>query len=259
MADGQEAAGMRWLKDFLRLRRRSGRVKLALLLYLAAAGFAGDVLAGLSEYNIRIRQSVEYILEAGGENGVLEAKLQELRTISGVVDVSRQREFTLTCGEKTLTVTELTGEYLTSCYGIKDMGFERQYWLSSEAFAELFGKEEPTQRMSYEVEERTESGVFVLTDSRLEKVKAVAKGSSASLGGSNTLRVRLENRDLSGVSAEHMESLGFTIANREEMLTQSFETELMTTRLCYGMIACGLAVLAGYNLYLLGKMDQERQ
>ena len=52
-----------------------------------------------------------------------------------------------------------------------------------------------------------------------------------------------------------MEALGFTLQNRELLLAQSYEEELLLTRLSYGLAALALAAAAGRLLYREGKRE----
>lgn len=234
------------IKRLLRLRKQDDYIKLALLLFLAAGWLAYTACVQGTEYARIQARPVEYVLESGFSEAVLNANLQRIQTLEGVVGVSRQREFSVTAGNKTLTVTELERRYLTDCYGIEGSDGGSRYWLNREAFSAFLGSGASPVRLTYQKEERTESGEFSLFSGFSgEGAFAVSPGSTMTLGTAPALRVMFEHSDPSGGDIRSLEGMGFTVLNQAEMQRHSHETELALTRFTYAAIAALFALTAG--------------
>ena len=237
---------MNRIKRLLRLRKQDDCIKLALLLFLTAGWLLYSVVTQGLAYARLQAQPVEYVLESGFSGAVLEVNLQQLRALDGVVGVSRQREFSITASDRMLTVTELERQYLTDCYGIEIAGAEHRYWLNRGAFSVLFGSAASPARLTYQREDRTESGEFLLLPGLAGKgAYAVTLGNTTTLGTSATLRVMFEHGDLSGADVRTLQEFGFTVLNRAEMERRSFETELALTKFTHALLAALFALIAG--------------
>ena len=99
---------MRGPMELLRLRKRSDKVKVALALFLLGILLMADLLVGAAKYISMAGEPVEYVLSAGAEGAALNAKLLELGQRESVVSVSRQREYTLASGDRSVTVIEVS-------------------------------------------------------------------------------------------------------------------------------------------------------
>lgn len=237
---------MNRVKKLLALRKQDDFVKLALLAFLLAGWFLYTACAQGMEFARIQAQPIEYVAESGVSGAVFERNLQELQGTEGVAGVSRQRESLLTSGEKLLNVTELERGYLTECYGIELSGTGGRYWLNGEAFSAFLGRAASPARQTYQREEKTESGEFLLFSGFSEESAfAVTLGSTVSLGNSQTLRVMFEHGDPSGADVRRLEGMGFTVRNQAEMQRRSFEAELALTKFIYAAIAAALAAAAG--------------
>lgn len=241
-------------RKLLRLRRRSDKVKLALLLFLLGALLIADLLRGAAEYFSTAGEPVEYVLSAGAEGAALDIKLRELMERESVVCASRQREYTLASGESAATVTEVSAEYLKACFGLEDTGAGVSFFMGRKAFAALCGRNarSPARLTCLAGEERV-YGAFTLEESLPEEL-ALSRGTSVTLGGEKTLRVMMRGMDVSGVETKWLEESGFVIENREVVEEAAHETELLITRLRYGGLACVLALLLGRQLFKAGSM-----
>lgn len=246
---------MRGLMALLRMRKQSDKVKLALLLFLLGAVLAWDVLSGAAGYFSAAGEPVEYILVSSSQGARLESGLQAIRQRDSVVAAGRQREYTLTSDERSLEVVEVTPEYLGEGFGIIASGSGKEYYLGRGAFFAFCGRsaQSPVRLTCLAGEERV-SGTFIL-DEGLPSGLAVTKGSSATLGSEQTLRVMLRGRDMSGVETQWLEGNGFAIENREEVERAAYEGELLMVRLRYGGAACVLAVLLGTQLFKAGSRE----
>lgn len=241
---------MNWLKKLLHLRRQNDRVKLALLFFALALYFGVSIGVQAMGAAQELGKPVEYVLQSPFTGAVLDTGMQKIREMDGVVGVSRQTERTLKTGEKALTVTVLEKTYLTDCYDLSITGTGNHFWLSRETFRSSLGSATSPARCSYQVGDKAESGSFTLAESLPpEESLAVTWGTSVELGNSSTLRVMLGKRDLSGADVRHLESLSFTVQNRELLLEQRYQTELLLTRLWDGTILTLLALAAGIGFW----------
>lgn len=246
---------MSWLREFLRLRRRSGKIKLALLLFLLAAFFAAGLAESAARYAENAGRPTEYILETAMTGPLLDGALARLEELEGVVGASRQRELSLTAGEKALTVTQLSSRYLSQCWGLAPEGAGRSCWLN-QAAAQGFLGGAPLPAGLVCGNGTGEESVRFLPGDPLPggSPLAVMAGSSWELGEPGTVRVMAAPRGLAG-GAGQLEALGFTLQNRELLTAQRYEEELLLTRLGYGLAALALALAAGRLLYREGKRE----
>lgn len=252
---------MKEIQNFFRLRRQSGKVKAALLLFLLAAFFGVHGVEQLKECALGLGEPVEYLLQFGTGGAVFGEKLRELQKMEGVTGVSRQREYTITRGEKSLAVTELSAQYLAQCYGIEESGFRRHFWLSPQAFSSFVGKgTEPPAHLSYRQAEVLCNGVFSSSEQLPgDLAGAVTSGTSEALRGSTELRVMFPGPDLSGVTVSRLEGLGFSVVNSQQLSLQEQEFRLLLICCCYDLTACALAAIGGWALYALELSVRQRR
>jgi len=83
---------MHFLRDFLALRRRSDKVKLALLLYILAAWLGVRAVGDIIDYVKAAGEPAEYVLMPDASGAVLAAKLEALYKTEGVVSITPQWE-----------------------------------------------------------------------------------------------------------------------------------------------------------------------
>lgn len=243
------------VKKLWNLRRQNDKVKLALWMFLLAGWFAVEMIGQVGEYAVLANKPVEYILKAQVSGSLLNTKIKGLHSMEGVIGVSKQREYVLIGEKMTLTVTELSEEYLAQCYGIRLEGAGQQYWLSPEAFQELTdSKSRSPVYMAYERDGKRESGGFsAAAGVPVGEGRAVSTGNSLTLSDSDMLRIRLEHYDQILIGS--LEGQGFIICNQEDLLAQTYETELLLVKFRYQCIAAALALVAGWALVVLGKKE----
>lgn len=240
---------MRSPRELYRLLRRDSGAKLAMLLFLLGALLAWEVLACAAEYLSRMGEPAEYVLSSGVQGAALEGKISALRGEEGVICVSRQREYDLTSGERSVTVAEVSAEYLADGFGLDTEAAGTTFFLGSDAFKAFCGAGARSPvRMTCAAGEKSVSGAFVLEKS-LPGELAVTKGSSATLQDASKLRVMFRGRDFSGTDAAWIGELGLSVENSETLAEDAHETELLMVKLRYGGMACVLAVLLGCRLY----------
>lgn len=247
---------MSWLRQFLRLRRQNGRVKLSLLFALLGLALAIDLGLGGGEYAAGLGPA-EYVLERSQPGPATEAVLDQLRALEGVEAVSRQREVSLVSGERGLTVVVLSPQYLQDCYGLTPTGAAREYWLNPAAFSGFCAGETAPARVSFQEEGIQESGLFQLAPSLPgEEAFAVTGGSSAEMGDSPQVRLRLRG-ETAGAQAL-LEGAGFSVVNREELLEREHKAQLWMIRIRYEGLALVLTGLLAGALYCGGWEQAQR-
>lgn len=248
---------MNRLKKLLGLRRRSDRVKLALLLFLLGALLGADIVSSAFRFFSEASEPVEYVLVSAAEGAALEGRLQSMGQHEGVISVSRQREYTLTSGGREVTVAEVSPEYLSVCFGLSPRGAGREFYLGRGAFLSLCGPNtESPARLVCERDGERFSGAFILCP-QLPEDAALAKGSSATLSGAGTVRAMFDGQDISGMDAAWLEDLGFGIENGDELAEGSHRLELLAVKLRYGGLAFVLALLLGWQLFAAGLRAQK--
>ena len=246
---------MRAIGKLLRLRRRSDKVKLALGLFLLGAVLGWDVAFGAAGFLMESGEPVEYVLAWGGNEASLEGKLRAVSQHEGVICASRQREYSLVMGERQLTVIQVSPEYLSACFGLRASGAGREFFLGSRSYASFCGAgEESPARLKCLRGEEGVSGTFPLCGG-LPVTAAMAKGSSAELGDSQTLRVMLESGGIEGRNGDWLMELGFSIENQELLTEAAHRLELLQARLSYGGLACLLALALGVQLFAAGRRE----
>ncbi len=245
---------MKAVRELLRLRRRSGKVKLALLLFLLAGFFGADLAGSLGQYAAGLNRPEEYIFETAMTGPLLDQALARLEQLDGVKGASRQGELVVLSGEKTLTVTRLSPRYLWDCWGLAPESAGLVCWLNGTAAQGFLGGAQLPARLVCRLEDQEAAFLFLPGKAMPEgEPLALTAGSSSQLGEPGLVRVMGAGGGVERIG--EMEALGFTLQNRELLLAQSYEEELLLTRLSYGLAALALAAAAGRLLYREGKRE----
>lgn len=240
---------MKKLLDFLRLRKKYDSIKFALMLFVCAVFFLTSGIIQIVSYASYLNKPCEYILEAYSDSASLEIGLQKICDTEGAVCASFQYDYIITTGDnKTLMVSDLSQEYLSMCYGIESGTNSNKVWLNSVAFDEFIGdSESDSVRLTYIVDGKTESAEFIRWESLdSENAYAVSIGTAVSLGNSRTVRVMFDSIDVTGTNIRQIENLGYTVSNREDILIQSYEQELLFADVKCNIIGGLLSLIGGY-------------
>lgn len=251
---------MKKLLDFLRLRKQYDSIKFALILFVCAVFSLTSGIIQIVSYASYLNKPCEYILEAYSDSASLEIALQKICDTEGAVCASFQYDYIITTGDnKTLMVSDLSQEYLSMCYGIESDTNSNKVWLNSVAFDEIIGESESDSvRLSYIVDGKTESAEFIRWEPLdSENAYAVSIGTTVTLGNSRTVRVMFDSIDVTGTDVRKIENLGYTVSNREDMLTQSHEQELLFANLKCSIIGAILSLVGGYAFVEVYKKDSE--
>ena len=246
---------MKKLLDFLRLRKQYDSIKFALMLFVCAVFFLTSGIIQIVSYASYLNKPCEYILEAYSDSASLEIGLQKICDTEGAVCASFQYDYIITTGDnKTLMVSDLSQEYLSMCYGIESGTNSNKVWLNSVAFDEFIGDSE---RLTYIVDGKTESAEFIRWESLdSENAYAVSIGTTVSLGNSRTVRVMFDSIDVTGTNISQIENLGYTVSNREDILIQSYEQELLFADVKCSIIGVILSLVGGYAFVTVHKRKE---
>lgn len=244
---------IRFCMDFAALRRRSDKVKAALLLFLLGGYMGVQAVGQGAAYARSAARPAEYVCTPNASGAVLQAKLDALAQEEGVADICPQWEFTLVKGEKALAVLGLPARYLSAYYGLAPAGYAHEYWLDPQTFAGFLSGSPPA-RTAYQREEKREDGVFLRADTLPDGVHAVTAWEGQRLTAP-AFRVRCTSADLSGTVLHRLEASGFTLLSQEQITLQGYENQILLERLAYNLLSGGLACLAGWALYTLGKRE----
>ena len=245
---------MNILQKLLRARRQSDAFKFALILFGLAGYFIWAGVMQVAAFTAAVNSPTEYILGSSYTGAVLDAGIAKIREMENVTAVSRQREYTITAGDKALTVTELERAYLTGAYGLSEDSLTG-FWLSPAAYRSFVGSSEFSSRINFEADGKPLAAVFARTEALPTDLLAVTCGATLTLKESSTLRVMLETSDFSGATLASLETLGFHPVNQEQITVKNYETQLLLTRLEYRLIAAVLALIAGGALTKIAKMQ----
>ena len=247
---------MKKLLDFLRLRKQYDSIKFALILFVCAVFSLTSGVIQIVSYASYLDKPCEYILEAYSDSASLEIALQKICDTEGAVCASFQYDYIITTGDKTLMVSELTQEYLRVCYGIEAETNSNKVWLNSVAFDEFIGdSESDSVRLSYIVDGKTESAEFIRWESLdSENAYAVSIGTTVSLGNSRTVRVMFDSIDVTGTNIRQIENLGYTVSNREDMILESHEQEMVLSEVKYLIITTVLSFIGGFAFVRVYRM-----
>lgn len=237
---------MKKLLDFLRLRKQHDSIKFALILFVCAVLFLTSGIIQIVSYASYLNKPCEYILEAYSDSASLEIALQKICDTEGAVNASFQYDYIITTGDnKTLMVSELSQKYLRVCYGIEAETNSNKVWLNSVAFDEFIGdSESDSVRLSYIVDGKRESAEFIRwkpLDS--ENAYAVSVGTTVSLANSRTVRVMFDSIDVTGTNVRQIENLGYTVSNREDMILEFHDQEMILSEVKHCIITTVLSFI----------------
>lgn len=243
---------MKKLCELRRIRKRYDSVKLALALLLCAGYFFVLGAVRAVDYAQQLNRPAEYLLQAQSESAALADAPAKLCEIDGIAAASFQRDFVITAaGQKMLTVSMLSPEYLYSCYGIKAEGGGMKVWLASASFDALFGAEEAFHIGAFSTADGMQKSAEFIRCTALDKTaaEAVAVGTTASLGDTQLVRVMLRGADTSQTALQRAESLGYSVCDREALLTRSHAQEMLLSDLGHCAVCIGLSLLGAFAFF----------
>lgn len=246
---------MKWLTDFWKMRRQSGSVKIAILLFLFALYFIVQSVIAVVGYAEFVNQKVEYIITVSDPNGVQSSDISKLKSLDNVAYISPQRLYSITYKSDTdlesLSVTEVYADYLHSAYDIDSAISGKSFYLNKSAWNEIMPDDtSESTRMAYTENETSEkTAQFIFTDTLSDaSPMAYSAGNSITLNGCTSIRVMFSKTDITGKTLEAIRTLGYSIENEQEILDGVHELEIVMLKLKYGVIIAVLSISFGYAL-----------
>lgn len=258
----------RW-NEFLKLRRQYDVVKI-ICLYAAIGIFflANTFLNGIFLCR-EIAGSAEYIFTENRNGGLTETRMEEIRRLGCVADVSRQRVVTVSVKYKTneavFSCTELSESYIKTAYGITESGAMKTFYMNQTAYDELTrevtGQEKSADqgrlRVSYTPEESGQtaavggtdeiSAVAVLVAEGLPEEEPIVfcKGNGTGLSENvSQLRVLTKQQGITGENVRQIQALGFSLENVQTVREAEYRRELEMVRIKYGGVAAAVSLAA---------------
>ena len=258
----------RW-NDFLKLRRQYDVVKI-ICLYAAIGIFflASAFLNGIFLYR-EIAGSAEYIFTENRNGVLMEARLEEIRRLGCVADVSRQRVVTVSVKYKTneavFSCTELSESYIKTAYGLTESGAMKTFYMNRTAYDQLTrdvtGQEKSADqgrlRVSYTTEESEQTAAVGGTDEISAVAVLIAEGLSEEepivfCRGNGTglsenvsqLRVLTKRQGITGENVRQIQALGFSLENMQTVREAEYRRELQMVRIKYGGVAAAVSLAA---------------
>lgn len=248
-------------------------MKITLLSLLVAIGFwASAVSRGAMLYGLS-NTPVEYVvaspdgntktadaLRTQGENGQARGDNQlSMESLKDVVAVSPQQEKSITIffGGKDYTVsyTALSKEYLREAFGIQDSGAMTTLYMNRQACQRLGANKEEVLAVAYPEDAKA-------ADTPQNQLKTTVKlclaegilntdqpqiftaATTQELRSTEQLRICFGRQDLSGGIVRQLESLGFSLTNRELLLDGEYQREELLLRIKYEAALGGLCLVA---------------
>lgn len=246
---------MRWLIDFWKMRRRYGRVKIAVILFFISFYFIVQNIFSVMNYVRFANQNVEYVILVNRQEGVQKSDISKLKKLENIVCISPQKIYSVTCKNgaeiKTLPVTEVEAEYLDCAYGIKENTFEENFYLNESAWLEItFENTEKTVQKMYQTEELSDkNGQFTLVETLGEGAPmAYAAGKSVSFAGCNSIRMMCSKIDITRKTLENIRMLGYSVENEQEIQEAVYALEIVMLKLKYGTVIAVMAFLFGCDM-----------
>gem|GEM_PF-6079312 len=245
----------RW-KNFLRNRKRSDRVKIMLYLGIAAAVFLVMTAVDIVNLVKALNTPAEYILSG---DTVSDARLNQLMEIDGVGAVTPVINNSLTVKYRTnetyIGVSCISKEYAKAVYGAERTGEMTTLFANSVAYrrilSELAGAGSvPDLNNEIMVEVRDGDRYkacrivcFHQENSAEEAFVFMVMADSALRTHADSVRAFVPRQDTEQLAVSRMQSLGYMVMNREEILSFRNRIDLLFIEMKYHLIIAAMCCL----------------
>lgn len=254
---------------FLKLRKQNDKVKIAVLMFALAIGFAASACARLSDFWMLSSAPSEYILLPTASGSLSPEKITWLCGSDGVVSASIQRQYTAAVGtgnvQTPLPVAEVSRSYLADCFAIQpDTSGEDVYYLNQAAFDRLSAVlPKGSNRGACSVNGGTAHQARFLVCGSIpgELPAAFHAGTSAGLNPrtADSVRVMYQDSDITQLRETELSGAGFSIQNRQDLLTGTHEKESCLKDIMYDAVIIAIALTAGIALLPSRWIDSRKQ
>ena len=254
----KEKEKMNPISRFLKLRKQNNKVKIAVLMFALAIGFAVSAFTRISGFWALSSAASEYILLPSSSGSLAPEKIAWLCGSDDVISASIQRQYTITVGSggirTPLSVSEVSSQYLADCFGIpSDISGENVFYVNQSAFDLIFIRlQDQSDRKSYFLNGgAAHQARFLLCNSIPGEIPAVFHaGTSASLNvhTADSVRVMYQNSDITEMREKSLSTAGYMIKNQTDLLKQSYEKQLLINSLIYDTFIIMISLTAGMAL-----------
>lgn len=249
---------MKWLSNFLKLRKQNDYVKIMFFIFLLGIYMLGSaIFNGLGIYH-QLSTPEEYILSADAQNITQEA-IKKITDTEKVDAASIQKQTNLTINitedEQSFECYQISETYLKNVYHTESSGGMKTFYLTPKAYNKVRKKFEKNKnnneiQSKYQMgDEETGIAKIVLLENKLfsDEELAFCQGNSAELSKDcEEIRAYITKKDLDGMTVKHLENLGYSIKNMEEVRETEYQLETNFLRIKYEIIIGVLCM--GFNM-----------
>lgn len=243
-------------------------MKIKFLVFLLAVFMLGSaVYDGMSVYR-KLNTPTEYILSAGTDKMTGEA-LNKLTETEGISAVSIQKPLEMTVANSkegaSFACYQISKSYLKDVYHKEDTGGMKTFYLTQKAYRKAMPERENEKdrkeefQAKYQIGEE-ESGMakYVLLKSTLfeEEELVFCEGNTSDFSKDcNEIRAYITKSDLDGTMIKHIENLGYSITNMEDVREMEYQLDKQFLKIKYN-VAIGILCL-GFVMILNSLMKKQ--
>lgn len=244
------------LKKLWIIRRRDDRVKIIIYGCILTIAFFIAMISNVYKLYGHINNSAEYELKGDLKS---KAKLNELSMLDDVNMISLQRESTvlIKCNTKEsyIQCVFLSKQYAKQIYGIEKSNQMPAFYLNKAAYEQLKNaldiqlnnnheEEFLIEYMSQDGEYKSAKVILVSEKVSEEGPFAFAVDNSSSLAAdADKVRVYAEKQDLEQTTIKKCETLGYFVANKEDMIKFENQLNILFLKIKYELLICLLCVI----------------
>lgn len=260
---------MKRLKNLLRNRKQSDRVKIMLYLGIAAVIFLVLTAFDIADLVKYINTPAEYILSC---DAVSDAGLDQLLAVDGVSAVTPEISRSLTIKYRAnKTVTEaacISKEYAKAVYGIEHKGEMTTVYANSKAYQRILsalagvnGDPDMSNEIKAEVLEgdRYKACRIVKIDQEIsaeEPFAFIVAADSVLKKQAHTVRVFVPRQDTEQIAVGRIQDMGYWVTNREAILSFHNRIDHLFLEIKYHLI---IAVMCGLWIATLRRFASDTQ
>lgn len=247
---------MNRISRFLKLRKQNDALKLAVFMFLLSAVFILSGIINMCKYFASSSATVEYTLIPDFSASLVGEKIGKLSEGDDVISASLQRRYTILAGDTQIPIalSEVSGEYLTSCYHIEsDSTATEKFYLNKAAFDLICdAPDEASVRKGCTLDGASaHQALFVRCDSiGGDDPIAFRIGTSVSLNAktSDSVRIMYRNSDITDAREKSLKNDGYSIENQLDLIKASYEKELLLKTLMYDILIIAISFVCGVSL-----------
>lgn len=237
---------MKWLSKFLKLRKQNDYIKIVFLIFLLGIFMLGSaVYNGFDVYH-QLLTPVEYTLNADSQKITREAikKITDMENVDAV-SIQKQMDLTINTTENELSFEcyQISDEYLKNVYDIESSGGMKTFYLTPKAYEKVRKSFENNNKVIQSKcqmgEEETGIAKFVLLENGLfsDVELAFCQGNTAELSKDcDEIRAYITKKDLDGMTTKHLENLGYSIKNIEEVRGTEYQLDTNFLKIKYDTV-----------------------